>query len=191
MGTAIWAIFGNFWKQHYHWRIFDIDAGRTRNDRRVYLVMRFIIAIIQSALVLALFPVYYRYHRSRVSDCRTMLESTSMWKFNEASLSTTAQDFIAYELRQSIKESLKSSVQKGVYGYSHPMKNSADRFRNVWNALVGRSTTKPEDLHIVLANLLGFNAGYMMQKAPDHPQRMNASKFGSRPPCLATISRPI
>lgn len=45
-----------------------------------------------------------------------MLESTDMWESNETFLSTTAHDFIAYELRQSIKESLKSSVQKGVYG---------------------------------------------------------------------------
>jgi hypothetical protein len=42
-----------------------------------------------------------------------------------------------------------------------------------WNALLERSTTKPEDLHTVLTNPINFNAVYLVQ-SKDAGERMNA-----------------
>ncbi|KAL8792052.1 MAG: hypothetical protein Q9195_005393 [Heterodermia aff. obscurata] len=173
MGTTVCAVFGNFWKKHYHWRVFDSHAGRTINDPTFYLFMRFFAAIIQSAFVFALFPIYNYLHRENISFWQISLKD---YRPREGFIFDTADEFIAYEIRQSIKESLAPPAVQSILGYSSS-DISADRFRTVWNALVGRSTTKPEDLHIILANLLGFNAGYMMEEASEPSQRMAASKF--------------
>lgn len=185
MGTTVWAVFGTFWKKHYHWRVFDSDAGRMIKDRISYRFMRFMATIIQSAFVFALFPICNLIHRENVHFWQLSLERDD-WQLSlekdrprEGLPFNTANGFIAHEICRSIKESLGPPAVKSILGYAYPSEISADRFRIVWNALVGRSTTKPEDLHIVLANLLGFNAGYMIQEASEPSQRMTASKFTS------------
>jgi hypothetical protein len=55
--------------------------------------------------------------------------------------------------------------------------NLSENFKTVWNALIERSTKEPQDLHTVLANLLGFNAGYMVGNKQDPGERMKAILF--------------
>ena len=52
-----------------------------------------------------------------------------------------------------------------------------DSFVNVWNELTKRSTTKPEDMFAIFANLLDFNAGQIM-KLPQN-ERMRAILWSS------------
>lgn len=114
-----------------HWGVLDNDAGRTMNDRKVFQIMRLMVATIQSVIELALFSIYYGRQRLRVSYWRAILETGDTWESNEALLPTTASDLVAYEFCHSIEESLKSSIEKGVFGYSYPSRNSADRFRTI------------------------------------------------------------
>ena len=52
-----------------------------------------------------------------------------------------------------------------------------DLFVNVWNELIKRSTTKPEDIFAIFANLLDFNAGQII-KLPQN-ERMRAILWSS------------
>ena len=52
-----------------------------------------------------------------------------------------------------------------------------DSFVNVWNELTGRSTTKPEDMFAIFANLLDFNAGQIIKLPQD--ERMRAILWSS------------
>ncbi|KAH8727809.1 hypothetical protein GQ44DRAFT_71077 [Phaeosphaeriaceae sp. PMI808] len=47
---------------------------------------------------------------------------------------------------------------------------------DTWNELAHRSTTMPEDLHVIIANLLDFNADQIM-KIPTREERMRAMIF--------------
>ena len=52
-----------------------------------------------------------------------------------------------------------------------------ESFVNVWNELINRSTTKPEDMFAIFANLLDFNAGQII-KLPQN-ERMRAILWSS------------
>ncbi len=52
-----------------------------------------------------------------------------------------------------------------------------DSFVSVWNELIKRSTTKPEDIFSIFANLLDFNAGQIMTLPQD--ERMKAILWSS------------
>ena len=52
-----------------------------------------------------------------------------------------------------------------------------DSFVSVWNELIKRSTTKPEDIFAIFANLLDFNAGQIMKLPQD--ERMKAILWSS------------
>ncbi|KAL9030748.1 MAG: hypothetical protein Q9196_001152 [Gyalolechia fulgens] len=158
VGTRSWTMFGRPWKTLYHWRIFDSDSGTRMSHHKFYLAWCFTLAMINSVLVLAFFPFYYTTESERFTSWRGKLdsedESEGPWVLS------TARDFVGHELRQSIKESLRPPV--------------VQTFRTTWDALVDRTTSQPQDLHIVLANLLGFNAGYLTYSTSGPRQRMKA-----------------
>lgn len=88
---------------------------------------------------------------------------------------------LADELCHSIRESLRPPIAKTKWSStSTHVENSTVRLRNVWNALVGRSTSEPQDMHLILANLLGFNAGFMLHLATRPGDRMKASTLSLR-----------
>ena len=179
-GTTSWAVIGYFWRRRHDWRVFESEAGTTITD---LMATWYLAAIIQSVLALALFPFFYTFY-PWLCDLSSYLGDGS-FSYEARSTSTIAHNVVAHELSHIIKESLKPPDVGQVFSFSNPSVISADRFRTVWNALVGRSTTMPEDLHIILANLLGFNAGYMAHSAPEPRQRMKAGKTVSRALCLA------
>ena len=76
------------------------------------------------------------------------------------------EDILSHELREGIMSSLDSSI-------CNPYPSRQKRhFQRVWNALSERTTSQRDDLNIILANLLGFNAGYMLQgKSPGEQMR--------------------
>ncbi|KAH7112955.1 hypothetical protein B0J11DRAFT_542350 [Dendryphion nanum] len=58
------------------------------------------------------------------------------------------------------------------FGIQWSSQRSHQRFIHVWNALAGRSTTKTEDLVLILANLVGYNAEKLVSLHPN--QRLAA-----------------
>ena len=57
-------------------------------------------------------------------------------------------------------------------------------FGMVWNAFLGRSTTKPDDIHAILANMLDYSAKESLSLAPE--QRLKALLYDLKffPLCL-------
>jgi len=77
-------------------------------------------------------------------------------------------------LIKNIGQAIKDSLDSPKFKSNASSKES--RLMRTWNALLERSTTKPEDLYTVLANLIGFNAGYLVQ-SKDTRERMKAILF--------------
>jgi hypothetical protein len=55
------------------------------------------------------------------------------------------------------------------------------RFIHIWNELAGRSTSKPEDLPLILANLLGFSTQKVQAIAPEQRLAAIVSSIGGIP----------
>ena len=88
------------------------------------------------------------------------------------------EDFLLKRLQNSLRRGRNRSEMTIVYsGGLIPEKLRLQSFVSIWNELSQRSTTKPEDLSAIFANLLDFNAGQIIRRPRD--ERMKAILWSS------------
>ncbi|KAH8725095.1 hypothetical protein GQ44DRAFT_759811 [Phaeosphaeriaceae sp. PMI808] len=71
---------------------------------------------------------------------------------------------VSKKFERSLKGRFLSSLNDTLRGMENL--SATYSFAQAWNAMNGRSTTKPNDTHVVLANLLGFHA-YQLSELPE------------------------
>jgi Heterokaryon incompatibility protein (HET) len=76
---------------------------------------------------------------------------------------------------RSLGKHIISSLDSNILN-SAVIENQEQHFISTWNRLLGRSTTKPEDLHIIIANLTGFSASNI-HDISDSGDRMKSILF--------------
>ncbi|KAL9080502.1 MAG: hypothetical protein Q9157_000736 [Trypethelium eluteriae] len=75
-----------------------------------------------------------------------------------------------YYVYDDLYTKVEGSLEK-LHPLFRKVKSKEERFIAIWNALSGRSTTKPEDLPIIIANLIGFETKDILN-IPDSSERM-------------------
>jgi hypothetical protein len=64
---------------------------------------------------------------------------------------------------ESLEQMLVRFFDEEFFGLHHSEQRPHERFVHVWNALAGRSTSKPEDLLLIVANLLSFSTERLLR----------------------------
>lgn len=82
-----------------------------------------------------------------------------------------SQKYACYD-HKAIVASICDATYRDAVGHGHSLQNAHIKYRNkqfirVWNDLLGRSTTKFEDVHCILANLLDFKAAEILRLPPN------------------------
>lgn len=173
-GTVSLKAFGRALRNPYQHGLRSSSSNRANIFT---LGVRFVVAVVQTLFVLLTLPVWYLLlyidNRITIDDARKFLESGDH-QTEPKCISELIQRDLSHYIRGSLQAPMNRTTSHSDDDNHHD--DSVQCFKNVWNALAGRSTTKREDLHVVLANLLGFNAGFMMRKASQPHDRMRASE---------------
>lgn len=102
------------------------------------------------------------------------VENAGFWHVGRRRVGHTAEKTYQLPAVQGLSEQDENGFGKADHfiihlGKEHRLKQLVD----TWNELAHRSTTMPEDLHVIIANLLDFNADGIMQ-LPSREERMKA-----------------
>ena len=110
-------------------------------------------------------------HRATKIDCSEMTIGQSMGH-------ERVENVLLKVLLNSLHRgrSAKTDVDMNMTGLI-PEDEQLDSFVSIWNELIKRSTTKPEDIFAIFANLLDFNAGQIINLPQD--ERMKAIIWSS------------
>lgn len=120
-----------------------------------------------------------RYAKYMKPEVRYDKEYSGRPVFVPAPTPTTIDEQVLKDLSDSVLSSLhmRASIQ-GRFKW-RLSNQSSTRFWRAWDSLQSRSTTKKEDLFTVVANLAGFNAGFISQSAK-RAERMRSIIFNLR-----------
>lgn len=172
VGTTSLIWFTKTWTMSRQKQITDTESQHDIPESKLSQNIRFVLIIISTLVGYIILPcTLIAAYLSRDMDLYFTRTKLALPEPEDGSV----HSFVIHELGACIRESLKSPIVQA-YSHSYYPPNSAERFRMVWNSLVGRSTTEPEDLHVILANLLGMNASFMMKHCSAPQDRMKASK---------------
>jgi hypothetical protein len=194
-GSCSWVVVSKWWRQLTHQRHFyEAIESKTPKTLHVPLLfidgfLRYLFAILLTLVALGGFSIWLFIRRFNISIGYTSEPDLEYPGPQSVARPTNVNDLVTSELRRRLWESIRSpvalvgsdlmipfqTVQK--HGLDFATNSCVPRFCAVWNAMVGRSTTKPQDLHLILANLLGFNAGSMIRSTTKPAERMAASKY--------------
>ncbi|KAL1840199.1 hypothetical protein VTJ49DRAFT_729 [Mycothermus thermophilus] len=109
--------------------------------------------------------------KSRPESNQTLLQTSSAMGVDISALIVTS-------LTRSLREEFRSAFSNGVkpsktaFGDGTLATDFCTVFVQVWNELAKRTTTVPGDMHLIMANLLGFNTEPLM-RIPKSADRMS------------------